>query len=82
VVFFIKNDRVEIFFQKPTIEKSGRKIWKNFCFFTKKQVFLSRRNKRGIMSKKRKKALMETICFFVYTKKKALAKLTIFRKVG
>ena len=24
------------------------------------------------MSKKRKKALMETICFFVYTKKKAL----------
>ncbi len=34
------------------------------------------------MSKKRKKALMETICFFVYTKKKVLAKLTIFRKVG
>ena len=34
------------------------------------------------MSKKRKKALMETICFFVYTKKKALAKLKIFLKVG
>ena len=34
------------------------------------------------MSKKRKKALMETICFFVYTKKKTLAKLTIFQKVG
>lgn len=77
-----KKGGMERFFQKRTYGKSGRKTSKNFCFFAKKQVFLSQKYQRGIMSKKRKKALMETICFFVYTKKKLLAKLTIFRKVG
>lgn len=72
----------ERFFKKRTMEKSGRKTTEKFSFFAKKQVFLSRKYQRGIMSKKRKKGLMETICFFVYTKKKLLAKLTIFRKVG
>ncbi len=72
----------ERYFKKRTMEKSGRKTPEKFCFFAKKQVFLNQKYQRGIMSKKRKKALMETICFFVYKKKKALAKLTIFRKVG
>lgn len=72
----------ERYFKKRTMEKSGRKTLEKFCFFAKKQVILNQKYQRGIMSKKRKKALMETICFFVYTKKKALAKLTIFRKVG
>lgn len=72
----------ERYFKKRTMEKSVRKTLEKFCFFAKKQVILNQKYQRGIMSKKRKKALMETICFFVYTKKKALAKLTIFRKVG
>ena len=63
-------------------KKSGRKTPEKTCFFAKKQVFLSQKNKWGIMSKKRKKAMIETMCFFVYKKKKPLAKLTIFRKVG
>ena len=63
---------------KKVVEKKR----KSSVFSQKKQVFLSRKYQRGIMSKKRKKGLMETICFFVYTKKKLLAKLTIFRKVG
>jgi len=78
----VEKREKERFFKKRTMEKSDRKTLEKFCFFAKKQVFLSRKYQRGIMSKKRKKALMETICFFVYTKKKILAKLTIFRKVG
>lgn len=77
-----KKGGKERFFKKRTMEKSGRKTPEKFCFFTKKQVFLNQINKWGIMSKKRKKAMIETMCFFVYKKKKPLAKLTIFRKVG
>lgn len=52
------------------MEKSDRKTLEKFCFFAKKQVFLSRKYQRGIMSKKRKKGLMETICF-LYTQRKS-----------